>query len=91
MEVRVYAVLTYPFSLRSHLYLHPGYRCSLPSIFTDHISFRPTNNPPMHRRMPPRSLLDLPREVIRNIALHIYDPLELTQQDRLSELSRCDM
>jgi hypothetical protein len=30
------------------------------------------------------TLLDLPREVIRNIALHIYDPLELSQQDRLS-------
>jgi hypothetical protein len=34
-----------------------------------------------------KGLLDLPREVIRNIALHIYDPLELTQQDRLSKLS----
>lgn len=32
------------------------------------------------------SLLDLPREVIRAIALDIYDPLELTQQDRLSKL-----
>ena len=32
-----------------------------------------------------RGLLHFPREVIRNIALHIYDPLDLTQQDRLSE------
>ncbi|ORY23801.1 hypothetical protein BCR39DRAFT_342552 [Naematelia encephala] len=31
-----------------------------------------------------RTFLDLPREVIRNIALHIYDPLYLTQQDRLT-------
>lgn len=30
-------------------------------------------------------LLDLPREVLRLIAEHIYDPLVLTQQDRLSE------
>lgn len=30
------------------------------------------------------SLDSLPAEVIRSIALHIYDPLELTQQDRLS-------
>ncbi|KAL1412617.1 hypothetical protein Q8F55_000364 [Vanrija albida] len=30
------------------------------------------------------TLLDLPREVIRAIAVHIYDPLELTQQDRLT-------
>ena len=44
----------------------------------------------MNRKMTPRSLLDLPREVIRNIALHIYDPLELTQQDRLSESARRD-
>jgi hypothetical protein len=36
----------------------------------------------------PRGLLDLPREVIRNIALHVYDPLVLSQQDRLSRF--CD-
>ncbi|OCF76392.1 hypothetical protein I204_02087 [Kwoniella mangroviensis CBS 8886] len=30
------------------------------------------------------SITDLPREVIRLIALKIYDPLELTQQDRLT-------
>lgn len=28
---------------------------------------------------------DLPGEVLRSIALSIYNPLELTQQDRLSE------
>ncbi|WWC58935.1 uncharacterized protein I303_101480 [Kwoniella dejecticola CBS 10117] len=34
---------------------------------------------------PPRlTITDLPREVIRLIALKIYDPLELTQQDRLT-------
>lgn len=38
---------------------------------------------PLMSRRP--GLLDLPREVLRTIALHIYDPLELTQQDRLSE------
>lgn len=32
-------------------------------------------------------LLDLPREVIRNICLQIYDPLDLSQQDRLSASS----
>lgn len=31
------------------------------------------------------TLEDLPSEVLRNIALFIYDPLDLTQQDRLSE------
>jgi hypothetical protein len=36
------------------------------------------------RRTP--SFNDFPREVVRTIATHIYDPLELTQQDRLSEL-----
>lgn len=41
------------------------------------MSSRPT---PTHFR-----LLDLPREIIRTICQHIYDPLELTQQDRLSE------
>ena len=45
----------------------------------------------MQHRMSARGLLDLPREVIRNIALHIYDPLELTQQDRLSEPSPFDL
>ncbi|WWD21861.1 hypothetical protein CI109_106349 [Kwoniella shandongensis] len=30
------------------------------------------------------SLADLPREVLRLIALRLYDPLELTQQDRLT-------
>lgn len=34
------------------------------------------------------TLLDLPREVVRNIALHIYDPLELSQQDRLSACAK---
>lgn len=29
-------------------------------------------------------LLDLPREIIRLICLHVYDPLSLSQQDRLS-------
>ncbi|WVW79020.1 hypothetical protein I302_100983 [Kwoniella bestiolae CBS 10118] len=36
---------------------------------------------PYHSRL---SITDLPREVIRLIALKIYDPLELTQQDRLT-------
>lgn len=30
-------------------------------------------------------LLDLPREIIRLVCIHLYDPLELSQQDRLSE------
>ncbi|WVQ68712.1 uncharacterized protein L199_006921 [Kwoniella botswanensis] len=38
------------------------------------------DNPPPSRI----SITDLPREVIRLIALKIYDPLELTQQDRLT-------
>jgi len=32
----------------------------------------------------PRGLLDLPSEVLRLIAEQLYDPLVLTQQDRLS-------
>jgi hypothetical protein len=34
----------------------------------------------------PRGLLDLPNEVLRLIAEQLYDPLVLTQQDRLSTL-----
>lgn len=34
----------------------------------------------------PRGLLDLPSEVLRLIAEQLYDPLVLTQQDRLSNL-----
>ncbi|WWC87408.1 uncharacterized protein L201_002297 [Kwoniella dendrophila CBS 6074] len=38
-----------------------------------------------HYHNPSRiTITDLPREVIRLIALKIYDPLELTQQDRLT-------
>jgi len=37
-----------------------------------------------------RGLLDLPSEVLRLIAEQLYDPLVLTQQDRLSKLlCRC--
>lgn len=32
----------------------------------------------------PRGLLDLPSEVLRLVAEQLYDPLVLTQQDRLS-------
>jgi hypothetical protein len=35
----------------------------------------------------PRGLLDLPNEVLRLIAEQLYDPLVLTQQDRLSTLA----
>lgn len=38
-----------------------------------------------HYHNRPVTLLDLPREIIRTIAGCIYDPLEITQQDRLSE------
>lgn len=41
------------------------------------------DSPTRHFRRTPH-LREFPREVIRNIALHIYDPLLLTQQDRLS-------
>ncbi|WVF70389.1 hypothetical protein IAT40_005179 [Kwoniella sp. CBS 6097] len=41
------------------------------------------NVAPGYRR-PGLTITDLPREVIRHIALEIYDPLEMTQQDRLT-------
>jgi hypothetical protein len=37
------------------------------------------------QRTTQRGLLDLPNEVLRLIAEQLYDPLVLTQQDRLSQ------